>query len=111
MLPGLPGPVWRAGLDWPARLPTSVVQHGLLGGEFQLQTPSKGMHITMITMNMQVSEVLGYSEEIVGSEDMMESQLDLPVECVQVQRETAGHPNQPTKLLFRRQLSQTPAST
>merc|ERR1719410_2502008 len=37
----------------------------------------------MVTMNMQVSEVLGYSEEIVGSEDMMESQLDLPVECVQ----------------------------
>merc|ERR1712038_2157641 len=31
----------------------------------------------------EVSEVLGYSEEIVGSEDMMESQLDLPVECVQ----------------------------
>merc|ERR1712004_445651 len=31
----------------------------------------------------EVSEVLGYSEEIVGSEDMMERQLDLPVECVQ----------------------------
>ena len=36
LLPALPGPVWRAGLDWPARLPTSVVQHGLLGGEFPL---------------------------------------------------------------------------
>ena len=32
----------------------------------------------------QVSEVLGYSEEIVGSEDMIQGQLDLPVECVQV---------------------------
>ena len=34
--------------------------------------------------NLQVSEVLGYSEEIVGSEDMIEAQLDMPVECVQV---------------------------
>lgn len=31
----------------------------------------------------EVSEVLGYSEEIVGSEDMIQGQLDLPVECVQ----------------------------
>merc|ERR550519_2899315 len=31
----------------------------------------------------EVSEVLGYSEEIVGSEDMIEAQLDMPVECVQ----------------------------
>ena len=70
-------------LDWTGPPGCPPVLYNMASSEvsFHLQTIS----ITMMTMSMQVSEVLGYSEEIVGSEDMMESQLDLPVECVQVQ--------------------------
>ena len=75
-------------LDWTGPPGCPPVLYNMASSEvsFHLQTPTQGMAMTMMTMNMQVSEVLGYSEEIVGSEDMMESQLDLPVECVQVQR-------------------------
>ena len=47
----------------------------------------------------QVSEVLGYSEEIVGSEDMIQGQLDLPVECVQVATVTLATTDTTTFLL------------
>ena len=75
-------------LDWTGPPGCPPVLYNMASSEvsFHLQTPTPSMAMTMMTMNMQVSEVLGYSEEIVGSEDMMEGQLDLPVECVQVLR-------------------------
>ena len=81
-------------LDWTGPPGCPPVLYNMASSEvsFHLQTLTHSMPMTMMTMNMQVSEVLGYSEEIVGSEDIMESQLDLPVECVQVQRETHPHP-------------------
>ena len=84
MLPASPGPVWGSVLAWDwagswARQ-SSAVQHGFLRGELWGRALSAGV----MFCNLQVSEVLGYSEEIVGSEDMIEAQLDMPVECVQV---------------------------
>ena len=81
-------------LDWTGPPGCPPVLYNMASSEvsFHLQTPTPSMEMTLMSMNMQVSEVLGFSEEIVGSEDMMESQLDLPVECVQVQRDAHPHP-------------------
>ena len=95
-------------LDWTGPPGCPPVLYNMASSEvsFHLQT----MSMTMMTMSMQVSEVLGYSEEIVGSEDMMESQLDLPVECVQVQLRHFFPKTNPT-LPFRRQLLRTQVFT
>ena len=93
-------------LDWTGPPGCPPVLYNMASSEVSpdLQTPTHSMRLTMMTINMQVSEVLGYSEEIVGSEDMMESQLDLPVECVQVlQRDKPTLTLNPTQPLFRRQ--------